>query len=169
MEPGVPLTLPLLTAYPFGRSDAVKTKETSLKDQIFFRFHQTARGSNPGGATHTSPHDGTPQLAMQTLLLPFFSPHYLKGSSSITFETIFSEERTRGLLYLPTSAVARTCRLFLYFCMWVRTLDRHHFLVIGGFRHGDHGPGVRLSAKTRVRATQVTKGRKYPRRVLETK
>ena len=38
-------------------------------------------------------------------------------------------------------------------CMWVRTLDRHHFLVIGGFRHADHSPTVHLSAKSRVRAT----------------
>ena len=49
MEPGVPLTLPLLTAYPFGRSDAVKTKETSLKDQIFSDFTKRPEDRTRGG------------------------------------------------------------------------------------------------------------------------
>ena len=42
--------------------------------------------------------------------------------------------------------------------MWVHTLDRHQFLVIGGFRHADHNPKNHLSAKTRVRATRLFKG-----------
>ena len=89
-----------------------KPKKRLWRTKFFSDF--TKRPENgTGGAPHPPPPDGIPQLAMQTLLLPFFSPHYLKGSSSITFETIFSEERTRGLLYLPTSAVARTCRLSL--------------------------------------------------------